>query len=74
MTTDSNDAVKNFNPRMPVLLRTEEWDRWLTCGIEQVLGFQFREYPADSLHIFPTDEPWIPRTATLNRIQEPQLL
>jgi putative SOS response-associated peptidase YedK len=74
MTTDSNDAVKNFNPRMPVLLHTEEWDQWLTCGIQEVLRFQFREYPADRLEIFPTDEPWIPRNAAPIRSREPQFL
>jgi len=74
MTTDSNDAVKNFNPRMPVLLRAEEWDQWLTCRIQEVLRFQFREYPADRLEIFPTDEPWIPRNAASMREPEPQFL
>jgi putative SOS response-associated peptidase YedK len=74
MTTDSNDAVKKFNPRMPVLLHTEEWDQWLTCGIQEVLHFQFREYPRDRLEIFPTDEPWIPRNTVPRRAPEPQLL
>jgi putative SOS response-associated peptidase YedK len=74
MTTDSNDAVKNFNPRMPVLLYADEWDQWLTCSIEDVIRFQFRQYPADRLEIFPTGEPWIPRNAASLRTLEPQLL
>lgn len=44
MTTDNNDAVKQFNPRMPVLHNADEWERWLTCGIpasKTSLGFNF---------------------------------
>jgi putative SOS response-associated peptidase YedK len=74
MTTDSNDAVKNYNPRMPVLLYAAEWDQWLTGGIQNVIQFQFRQYPADRLEIFPTDEPWIPCNAVSKRAQEPQFL
>jgi putative SOS response-associated peptidase YedK len=74
MTSNSNDAVKNYNPRMPALLRSDEWDRWLSCGIQDVINIQFREFPSDDLEITRTDEPWIPRNAPPMREPEPQLL
>ena len=74
MTSDSNDAVKHYNPRMPVLLRADEWDHWLNCDIQDVITLQFRTYPADDLEITRTDEPWIPRNAALKREVEPQFL
>jgi putative SOS response-associated peptidase YedK len=74
MTTDSNGAVKQFNPRMPVLLHADEWDYWLSCGIQDVIKIQFREFPAERLEIFPTNDPWIPRNAAPMREPEPQFL
>jgi putative SOS response-associated peptidase YedK len=62
MTSDSNTAVLPFNLRMPVLLQADEWDRWLTCGIDDVIAFQFRQYPADRLDAEHTDELWAQRT------------
>jgi putative SOS response-associated peptidase YedK len=74
MTSDSNDAVKHYNPRMPALLRADDWDHWLTCGIQDVIAIQFREFPADELGITRTDEPWIPRNASPMREPEPAFL
>ena len=61
MTTDSNDAVKDLNPRMPVLLAPQEYERWLTCGIADVIGFQFRKFPPELLTTDRTDDYWVPR-------------
>jgi putative SOS response-associated peptidase YedK len=61
MTSESNATVLPFNPRMPVLLHAGEWDRWLACGIEEVIAFQFRQYPAENLNAEHTDELWVPR-------------
>jgi putative SOS response-associated peptidase YedK len=61
MTTDSNEAVWALNPRMPVLLYPDEWDRWLTGPIQDVIEFQFRKYPAERLESFPTTERWVTR-------------
>jgi putative SOS response-associated peptidase YedK len=74
MTSDSNDAVRQFNPRMPALLDADEWEHWLTCGIRDVIALQYRTYPAERLEILPTDQPWIPRNAAPQREAEPQLL
>lgn len=49
MTTNSNEAVDPLNNRMPVILKPEEYDRWLTCSIGEVIAYQFRKFPA-SLH------------------------
>jgi putative SOS response-associated peptidase YedK len=74
MTSNSNDAVRQYNPRMPVLLHADEWEHWLSCAIEDVIAFQFREYPADLLEITRTDDPWIPRNAAPIREPEPAFL
>ena len=74
MTTDSNEAVTLYNPRMPVLLHANEWERWLTCPIQDVIGFQFRQYPAERLEIERTDEPWIPRHASQRHEAQPLFL
>jgi putative SOS response-associated peptidase YedK len=74
MTSDSNDTVKNFNPRMPTLLPAGEWNHWLSRGIKDVIAIQFPSFPADRLEIFPTDAPWIARNAAPTREPEPQFL
>jgi putative SOS response-associated peptidase YedK len=58
MTCDSNSAVAPLNPRMPVLLRPDEYDRWLHGSVEDVIAFQFRQYPADRLAVDRTDDLW----------------
>jgi putative SOS response-associated peptidase YedK len=63
MTSDSNEAVMRLNPRMPTLLHIDEYDRWLHGAIQDVIGFQFRKYPADLLEIEPTTERWVRRMA-----------
>ena len=73
MTAESNDAVRLYNPRMPELLHADEWERWFTCGMTDVIAIQQRTYPAERLGITRTDEPWVPRRAALQRPQ-PSLL
>jgi putative SOS response-associated peptidase YedK len=63
MTTDSNSAIAPLNPRMPVLLAPNEYDRWLEGSIEDVIDFQFRPpFPAERHGIDRTDELWVPRS------------
>ncbi len=45
MTGEANDKVRPLNDRMPVLLRPEEYDRWLHGDITDVIWFQFRDPP-----------------------------
>ena len=62
MTTDSNSAVAPFNPRMPVILAPDEYERWLEGSVEDVIEFQFRPpLPAERMAIERTKELWVPR-------------
>ena len=67
MTCDSSPAVASLNPRMPVLLRADEYDRWLHGSVEDVIAFQFPEYPTERLAIDRTDELWVPRRQRAER-------
>ena len=62
MTTDSNSAVAPLNPRMPVILAPDEYERWLMGSIEDVIEFQFRPpFPAKRMEVERTKELWVPR-------------
>jgi putative SOS response-associated peptidase YedK len=71
MTTDSNEAVSPLNPRMPVLLRPDDYERWLHGTIQDVIALQFREIPAERLILERTDELW---RGGATRTPEPALL
>jgi putative SOS response-associated peptidase YedK len=71
MTTDSNEAVSSLNPRMPVLLRPNDFEHWLHGSIKDVIGFQFRKFPSERLQVEATDELW--RGGAVRR-HEPALL
>lgn len=58
MTTDSNATVMPLNRRMPVLFAPHEYDRWLNGPIQDVIGFQFRPFPADRLTVLSTSDRW----------------
>lgn len=63
MTMDSNDAVAPLNPRMPVILLPDDYDRWLDGSIDDVIDFQFRDpLPSARFAVDETREPWVPRT------------
>lgn len=62
MTTNSNEAVDPLNNRMPVILKPEEYDRWMTCPIGEVIAYQFRKFPAALHEIERTDDLWVPRS------------
>lgn len=60
MTTNSNEAVSPLNDRMPVILKPEEYERWMRCSIGEVIAYQFRKFPA-ALHVIErTEELWVP--------------
>ena len=62
MTTDSNSEVAPLNPRMPVILAPDEYERWLEGSVEDVIEFQFRPpFPAERTAIERTKELWVPR-------------
>ncbi|UVC10497.1 SOS response-associated peptidase family protein [Rhizobium sp. TH2] len=69
MTTTANDLIMPFNERMPVILRKEEWYRWLHGSISDVIEFEFREpLPSEMFNILHTRDRWQsgmpPREAT----------
>ena len=62
MTTDSNSAVAPLNPRMPVILAPDEYERWLEGSVDDVIEFQFRPpFPAGRMTVERTKELWVPR-------------
>ena len=60
--TDCNEAIRPVHDRMPVLLHPEEYDSWLNCPFEDVVGFQKRCFPDDLIVMNRTSEPWSKRT------------
>jgi putative SOS response-associated peptidase YedK len=56
LTTTPNAIVKPIHPnRMPVILKREDHDTWLTGTPEQALGLT-APYPADEMQIVYTGE------------------
>jgi len=59
MTMTASDAVMPYNDRMPVLLRRDEYGRWLHGSISDVIEFQFRPpIAADRIEVMHTDDRW----------------
>lgn len=59
MTMTANEKIRPFNDRMPVLLKPEEYGRWLHGSIEDVVAFQFRKPPAsDDFEIRHSRDRW----------------
>ncbi|KQV40540.1 MULTISPECIES: SOS response-associated peptidase family protein [unclassified Rhizobium] len=72
MTGEANEKVRPLNDRMPVLLRPNEYEHWLTGDIQDVIKFQFREpLPAEDFDVLETRDRWQsgspPGTAILRR-------
>ncbi len=59
MTMTANELVRPFNDRMPVLLKPDEYDRWLHGSIQDVIAFQFRDpMPSEDFEILHTRDRW----------------
>ncbi|WLE00873.1 SOS response-associated peptidase family protein (plasmid) [Agrobacterium leguminum] len=59
LTMDANDRIRPLNDRMPLLLKPEEYDRWLHGSIEDVIAFQFSEPPSsDDFEVLQTRDRW----------------
>ena len=59
MTMTANPLVEPYNDRMPVLLTSDEYDRWLRASIQDVIGFQFRQpIAAERMTILNTQDRW----------------
>lgn len=55
LTTDANAVVRPIHDRMPVILRPEDYDRWLDPAIErsQELPPLLRPFPAELMEAYP---------------------
>jgi putative SOS response-associated peptidase YedK len=74
MTTDSNAAVAPLNPRMPVLLQPDEYDRWLHGQVADVIAFQYRPFPPERLTKRATDDLWVRRERAVPRQEQTAFL
>jgi putative SOS response-associated peptidase YedK len=59
--TDCNEAIRPVHDRMPVLLQTDDYDRWLNDSFEDAIGFQQSCFPDDLIEIERTNELWVKR-------------
>ncbi len=72
MTMTANEAVMPYNDRMPVLLASDEFDRWLRGSIRDVIDFQFREpVAADRMNVVHTQDRW--KSGKLPPSMQPQM-
>jgi putative SOS response-associated peptidase YedK len=68
MTGDSNELVMPLNNRSTIILAPDEYDRWLTASIQDVIGLQFRApFPAARMAMERTSELWVPLSERSNR-------
>jgi putative SOS response-associated peptidase YedK len=61
--TDCNQVVRPVHNRMPVLLHTEDYDRWLHGTLDDVVTFQDSCFPDELTTIERTAETWRRRAA-----------
>ncbi|MBW6425442.1 SOS response-associated peptidase family protein [Rhizobium sp. XQZ8] len=59
MTGEANERVRPLNDRMPILLKPEEYERWLHGNIQEVIRFQFRDpMRSEDLDVLETRDRW----------------
>lgn len=59
MTGEANEKIRPFNERMPVLLKPDEYERWLRGSIPDVIAIQFRDpLPSEEFEILHTRDRW----------------
>jgi putative SOS response-associated peptidase YedK len=58
ITTSSNTLVQPINDRMPVIIATEDYDRWLDSEFFDFEELQrmMRAYPADEMVVVPSSQ------------------
>lgn len=55
--TEANAAVAPVHDRMPVILATDDHDRWLNGSFDDILELQ-RPFASEAMTVDPTAEPW----------------
>lgn len=61
--TDANNAMSVLHDRMPVLLRADEYERWLRGSFDDAVSFQQRVYPDDLIEMNRTADLWVSEAA-----------
>jgi putative SOS response-associated peptidase YedK len=58
LTADANELMKPLHHRMPVILKPEEYDRWLDPKLQDVTAVQpfLRPYPDNDLMAYPVSK------------------
>lgn len=54
ITTGPNEVMKPIHDRMPVILRTEDWQTWLAAPVEAIQHL-VSPYEADAMQVWPVD-------------------
>ncbi len=53
VTTEANEVMSRIHPRMPVILHTRDFDRWLDRGETEQLPFDLlRPYESEDMEVF----------------------
>lgn len=65
--TDCNDAIRPVHDRMPVLLHSDDHDRWLHGSFDDILAFQARCFPDNLIVMERTGEPWVKRKGAVEQ-------
>lgn len=65
--TDCNEAIRPVHDRMPVLLLSDDWDRWMHGSFEDTVGFQNRCFPDDLIEMRRTSDPWLKRSPSAGK-------
>ena len=58
ITVPANALIEPLNERMPVILREEQWPKWLgeVPAHEQEIKDMMRPYPAEDMTLWPVDK------------------
>lgn len=59
--TEANEAILPIHDRMPVLLRSDEQERWMHGDFDDLLALQARQFPPHLVQMQRTDELWVRR-------------
>lgn len=62
--TAANEAVSPVHDRMPVILHRDDYERWMTGTLEDLLAFQQRVYPPELMEMERTSDLWVKRKAS----------
>lgn len=58
LTTEANELVRDLHDRMPVILRPEDYERWLDPGLRDAGAVEdlLAPYPAEAMETYPVSK------------------